>query len=72
MEHIHFSSTRSMTTILIGIIALLLSANAVLYIVDTDKLCPVEWTDDLRNHQQRLDKCKLVSRNKYMEWVLKD
>ena len=49
--------------------ALLLSAN---FILDTDKLCPVEWTDDLRNHQQRLDKCKLVSRNKYMEWVLKD
>ena len=58
-----------MTTILIGIMALLLSAN---FILDTDKLCPVEWTDDLRNHQQRLDKCKLVSRNKYMEWVLKD
>jgi len=58
-----------MTTILIGIMALLLSAN---FILDTNTPCPVEWTDNLRNHQQRLDKCKLVSRNKYMEWVLKD
>jgi len=58
-----------MTTILIGIMALLLSAN---FILDTDKPCPVEWTDNLINHEQRLNKCKLVSRNRYLEWVLKD
>jgi hypothetical protein len=69
MEHIHLSSTWTMTTILIGIITLLLSVN---FILDTDKPCPVEWSNNLRNHQQRLDLCKLVSQNGYMEWVLKD
>ena len=58
-----------MTNILIAVIALLLSAN---FILDTDTPCPVEWTDNLRNHEERLNKCKLVSRNRYLEWVLKD
>ena len=58
-----------MTSILIGIMTLLLTVN---FILDTDTPCPVEWTDNLRNHQERMDKCKLTSRNKYMEWVLKD
>ena len=68
MEYIH-TSTLVMTNILIAVIALLLSAN---FILDTDIPCPVEWTDNLRNHQQRMNKCKLVSRNRYLEWVLKD
>lgn len=58
-----------MTNLLIAVIALLLSAN---FILDTYKPCPVEWTDDLRNHQERMSKCKLTSRNRYLEWVLKD
>jgi len=57
------------TNILIGIIALLLTAN---FIFDTHTPCPLKWTNDLRNHEQRLSKCKLVSRNRYLEWVLKD
>ena len=68
MEYIH-TSTLVMTNILIAVIALLLSAN---FILDTDIPCPVEWTDNLRNHQERMSKCKLVSQNRYLEWVLKD
>jgi len=58
-----------MTNILIGIISLLLSAN---FIFDTTKPCPIKWYSDLRNHQERLDKCKLQSRNRFMEWVEKE
>ena len=58
-----------MTNLLMVVMALLLSAN---FILDTHTPCPVEWTDNLRNHEERMDKCKLLSRNKYMEWVLKD
>jgi hypothetical protein len=58
-----------MTTILIGIITLLLSIN---FILDTSKPCMVDWTDDLRNHQERIDKCKLISRNNHMEWIIKE
>ena len=64
-----YSLSVSMTNILIAVIAVLLSAN---FILDTDIPCPVEWTDNLRNHEERLNKCKLVSRNRYLEWVLKD
>ena len=64
-----YSLSVSMTNILIGIIVMLMTAN---FIFDTYEPCPVEWTDNLRNHEQRLDKCKLVSRNRYLEWVLKD
>lgn len=58
-----------MTNLLMVVMALLLSAN---FILDTYTPCPVEWTDDLRNHQERMDKCKLMSRNRYTEWVLKE
>ena len=64
-----YSLSVSMTNILIAVIALLLSAN---FILDTHTPCPVKWTNDLRNHQERMSKCKLVSRNRYLEWVLKD
>ena len=60
--------SETMTTILITIIAVLLSAN---FIFDSYEPCPVEWHNDLRNHQERMDKCVLKSRNKYMGWELK-
>ena len=58
-----------MTNILIGIIVLLLSAN---FVVDTHKPCPVKWFSDFRNHEERMDKCKLRSRNKFIGWELKE
>jgi len=57
------------TNILIGIIVMLLTAN---FIFDTYEPCPFKWTKDLRNHEERMNKCKLISRNRYWEWVLKD
>ena len=62
------SETNQMTNILIAVIAVLLSAN---FIFDPYKPCPVEWHDDLRNHQERMDKCVLKSRNRHIGWELK-
>ena len=58
-----------MTSILIGIITLLLSANFIFY---SSKPCQVKWYSDLRNHEQRLLECKLQSSNRFMEWVEKE
>ena len=58
-----------MTSIIIGIIVLLLSTN---FIMDTHKPCPVEWFSDLRNHEERMDRCVLKSRNRFMGWELKE
>jgi hypothetical protein len=58
-----------MTSILLTIIVVLLSAN---FIFDTYEPCPVKWSKDLRNHEERMDKCILKSRNKYIGWELRD
>jgi hypothetical protein len=58
-----------MTTILLTVIAVLLSAN---FIFDTYEPCPVKWSKGLRNHEERMDKCVLKSRNKFIGWELKD
>ena len=63
------SETNQMTNILIAVIAVLLSAN---FIFDSYEPCPVEWHSDLRNHQERMGKCVLRSRNRYMGWELKE
>ena len=69
MECVHTSKVRIMTNIIIGIIVLLLSTN---FIMDTNKPCPVKWYSDLRNHQERMDKCKFRSRNRFVGWELKE
>ena len=58
---------RQMTNILIAVIAVL----SYLLTVDSYEPCPVKWHDDLRNHQERMDKCVLKSRNKHIGWELK-
>jgi hypothetical protein len=58
-----------MTNIIIGVIVLLLSAN---FIFDTYTPCPVKWFSDLRNHEERMDRCVLKSRNRFMGWELKE
>ena len=70
-KHVLSSDTKrdkSMTNILIAVIAVLLSAN---FIFDSYEPCPLKWHDDLRNHQERMDKCVLKSRNKHTGWELK-
>ena len=57
-----------MTSMIIGVIVLLLSTN---FIINTYTPCPVKWFSDLRNHQERMDKCVLKSRNRFMGWELK-
>jgi len=71
-KHVLSSETKrdkSMTTILITVIAVLLTAN---FIFDSYEPCPVKWHSDLRNHQERIDKCVLRSRNNFMGWELKE
>ena len=58
-----------MTSMIIGVIVLLLSAN---FIFDTYEPCPVKWFSDLRNHEERKDRCVLKSRNRFMGWELKE
>ena len=57
-----------MTTIIIAITTIGLTVSILL---DPYKPCPVKWHDDLRNHEERMDKCVLKSRNKYIGWELK-
>jgi len=57
-----------MTSMIIGVIVLLLSTN---FIFDTYEPCPVKWFSDLRNHEERMDRCVLKSRNRFMGWELK-
>ena len=57
-----------MTTIIIAITTIGLTVSILL---DPYKPCPVKWYDDLRNHEERMDKCTLKSRNKYIGWELK-
>ena len=66
-KHVLSSDTKrdkSMTNILIAVIAVLLSAN---FILDSYEPCPVKWHKDLRNHQERIDRCVLKSRNRHTE-----
>jgi len=58
-----------MTSIIIGIIVLLLSTN---FIMNTYTPCPVKWFSDLRNHEERMDKCVPKSRNRFIGWELKE
>jgi len=68
-KHVLSSDTKeTMTSILITIIVVLLSAN---FLFDTYEPCPVKWHSDLRNHEARMDKCVLRSRNKHIGWELK-
>ena len=63
------SETNQMTTILIAIITVGLTVTMLL---DPYEPCPVKWYKDLRNHEERMDKCVLRSRNRHMGWELKD
>ena len=58
-----------MTNIIIGIIVLLFSTN---FIMDTPTPCPVKWFSDLRNHEERMDRCVPKSRNRFIGWELKE
>ena len=58
-----------MTTIIIAITTIGLTVSLLL---DPYKPCPVKWHDDLRNHEERMDKCTLKSRNKHIGWELKE
>ena len=58
-----------MTTIIIAVTTVSLT---VMLLLDPYKPCPVEWHDDLRNHQERMDKCVLKSRNRHIGWELKE
>ena len=62
------SETKSMTNIIIVAIGIL----SYLMAVDSYTPCPVEWHNDLRNHEERMDKCVLKSRNKHIGWELKE
>ena len=62
------SETNQMTTILIAIMTVGLTVTLLL---DPYKPCPVKWHDDLRNHEERMDKCVLKSRNNFIGWELK-
>ena len=53
------------------IIIVVLAVLSYLIAVDSYEPCPVEWHNDLRNHQERMDKCVLKSRNKHIGWELK-
>ena len=69
-KHVLSSDTKrdkSMNEIIIVVIAVL----SYLLTVDSYEPCPVKWHDDLRNHEQRMDKCVLKSRNKHTGWELK-
>ena len=57
-----------MNEIIIVVIAVL----SYLIAVDSYEPCPVKWHKDLRNHQERIDRCVLKSRNRHMSWELKD
>ena len=63
------SETNQMTTIIIAVTTVSLT---VMLLLDPYKPCPVEWHDDLRNHQERMDKCVLKSRNRHIGWELKE
>ena len=54
------------------IIIVVLAVLSYLIAVDSYEPCPVEWHNDLRNHQERMDKCVLKSRNRHMGWELKE
>ena len=58
-----------MTSILIAIISVGLT---VMLLLDPYKPCPIKWHNDLRNHEERMDKCVLRSRNRHIGWELKD
>ena len=57
-----------MNEIIIVVLAVLL----YLIAVDSYEPCPVKWHKDLRNHQERMDKCVLKSRNRHIGWELKE
>ena len=63
------SETNQMTTIIIAVTTVSLT---VMLLLDPYKPCPVEWHDDLRNQQERMDKCVLKSRNRHIGWELKE
>ena len=39
--------------------------------VDSYEPCPIKMHKDLRNHEERMDKCVLKSRNRHIGWELK-
>ena len=70
-KHVLSSDTKrdkSMNEIIIVVLAVL----SYLIAVDSYEPCPVEWHKDLRNHEERMDKCVLRSRNKHIGWELKE
>ena len=70
-KHVLSSDTKrdkSMNEIIIVVLAVL----SYLIAVDSYEPCPVKWHKDLRNHQERMDKCVLKSRNRHIGWELKE
>ena len=69
-KHVLSSKTKrdkSMNEIIIVVLAVL----SYLIAVDSYEPCPVKWHSDLRNHEERMDKCVLKSRNNFIGWELK-
>jgi len=69
-KHVLSSETKrdkSMTNIIIIAIGVL----SYFMAVDSYEPCPIKMHKDLRNHEERMDKCVLKSRNRYIGWELK-
>ena len=69
-KHVLSSETKrdkSMTNIIIIAIGVL----SYFMAVDSYEPCPIKMHKDLRNHEERMDKCVLKSRNRHIGWELK-
>ena len=69
-KHVLPSDTKrdkSMTNIIIIAIGVL----SYFMAVDSYEPCPIKMHKDLRNHEERMDKCVLKSRNRHIGWELK-
>ena len=69
-KHVLSSDTKrdkSMTNIIIIAIGVL----SYFMAVDSYEPCPIKMHKDLRNHEERMDKCVLKSRNRHIGWELK-